>query len=82
MEPQLIGEVFDYFKHVKAAAIKLLAPIKVGDKLKIVGGDKEFEMILEQMQINRKPVTQAKKGDDIGILMPQDINKGYRVYKI
>ena len=34
MAEKQIGEVTDYFKQVKAAAIKLSAPLKVGDKVR------------------------------------------------
>jgi ribosomal 50S subunit-recycling heat shock protein len=81
MAEEQIGEVTDYFKHVNAAAIKLSAPLKTGDKIRIQGGEKNFEMTVESMQINRKPVAAAKKGDEVGILMPEDVHKGYRVYK-
>ena len=41
-EPKQIGEITDYFKQVKAAAIKLSAPLKVGDRVKVQGGEKDF----------------------------------------
>jgi len=80
MADKQIGEVTNYFQHVKAAAILLSAPLKVGDKIKIVGGEKEFELVVNSMQINRLAVEKAKKGDEIGLLVPQDVHKGYRVY--
>lgn len=80
-EPKQIGAVTNYFKNVKAAAIKLTAAIKVGDKIQIKGGDKDFEMTVESMQIHREDVEKAKKGDEIGVLVPEDVNKGYKVYK-
>jgi len=81
-EGKLIGEIDNYFQHVKAAAIKLTAPLSVGDKIRIVGGEKKIEMTLESMQIDRKPVAKAKKGDEVGFLVPEDVHKGYRVYKL
>ena len=66
---------------VKAAAVKLSAALKVGDKIKIKGGEKEVEMTVESMQINREDVEKAKKGDEIGILVPEDVHKGYKVFK-
>jgi translation elongation factor EF-Tu-like GTPase len=77
-----IGEITNYFSHVKAAAIKLSAPLKVGDKIRIVGGEKNIEMDVKSMQIDRKSVTSAKKGDEIGLLVSEDVNKGYKVFKI
>jgi ribosomal 50S subunit-recycling heat shock protein len=80
MAEKQIGEVTDYFKQVKAAAIKLSAPLKVGDKVRVKGGENDFEMTINSMQIDRKPIEKAKKGDEVGILMPQDVHKGYKVF--
>ena len=33
------------------------------------------------MQINRKSVKTAKKGDEVGILVSQKVRKGYKVFK-
>jgi len=78
-----IGEVSNYFAHVKAAAIKLSAPLKKGDKIKIKGGEKtDFDMVVKSMQIERVNVDSAKKGDEIGLLVPEEVRKDYKVYKI
>ncbi len=76
-----IGEVTNYFDHVKAAAIKLSKPLKVGEKIQIKGGNVEFEQIVKSMQIDRKAVSSAKKGDEIGIIVSQKVRKGYKVFK-
>ncbi|HJX50837.1 MAG TPA: translation elongation factor-like protein [Candidatus Nanoarchaeia archaeon] len=76
-----IGEVSNYFKHVKAAAIKLTAPLKVGDKIKIKGGEKEVELTVDSMQIEKEKIEKAKKGDEIGLLVPEDVHKGNKVFK-
>ena len=80
-EKKPIGVVSNYFKHVKAAALKLSAPLKVGDKIRIVGGEKDFEMPVKSMEIDRKKVEKAKKGDEVGLLVPEDVHEGYRVFK-
>lgn len=81
MAEKEIGEVTNYFKQVKAAAIKLTAPLKIGDKIKIKGGEREFEMTVDSMQIDREEIVEAKKGDEIGVLVPEDVHKGYKVFK-
>jgi len=81
MAEKKLGVVSNYFKHVKAAAIKLSAPLKVGDKIKIVGGEKEVELKVDSMEIDRKKVEKAKKGDEVGLLVPEDVHKGNKVYK-
>ena len=81
MAEKQIGEVSNYFDHVNAAAIKLSAPLKVGDKIKITGGETEFEQTVKSMQIDRKEVKSAKKGDEIGVIVGQKVRKGYKVFK-
>jgi len=81
MAEKEIGEVSNYFEHVSAAAIKLKAPLKVGDTIRIKGGEKDFEQKVESMQIDHKPVTSAKKGNEIGILVKNHVRKGYKIFK-
>lgn len=76
-----IGVISNYFDHVNVAAIKLADSLKIGDMIKVVGGDTDFEQQVESMQINRKPVNVAKKGDEIGIIINERVRKGYKVFK-
>lgn len=76
-----IGIITNYFEHVGAAAIKLSGNLKVGDKIKIKGGDVEFEQDVTEMQIDRKAVNEGKAGDEIGIKVSQKVRKGYKVFK-
>jgi len=76
-----IGIVSNYFDHVGVAAIKLKTGLKKGDKIRIIGGDLDFEQTIESMQIHHKVVLEAKKGDEIGIKLKQRVRKGYRVFK-
>jgi len=77
-----IGVVSNYFEHVGAASVKLFGSLKVGDKIKIEGGGKEFEQEVKSMQIDRLDVKSGKKGEEVGIMVKQKIRKGYRVLKI
>ncbi len=76
-----IGEVSNYFEHVSVAAIKLGAPLKVGDTVEFKGGETDFEQKVESMQIQHKQVNAAKKGDEIGIKVTGKVRKGYKVFK-
>jgi translation elongation factor EF-Tu-like GTPase len=82
MAEKQIGVVTDFFSQVNAAAIKLSAPLKVGDKIKFVGGENEFEQVVGSMQIDRKPIQAAKKGDEVGILTKEKVRKDYKVFKV
>jgi len=77
-----IGVVTHYFDKVGVVAIKLSKGLKVGDKVKIKGGDVEFEQTIESMQIHNEKVEKAKAGDEIGIKVEQKANKNYKIYKV
>lgn len=77
-----IGTVSNYFEHVGVAAIKLQDNLKVGDKIKITGGENtDFEQEVTSMQIHKDKVEKAKKGDEIGIKVKEKVRKGYKVLK-
>lgn len=84
MAEKEIGAVSNYFDHVNAAAVRLSGALKIGDRIKIKGkgGEVEFEQDVGEMQINRKNVSSAKKGDEIGVIVEQKVRKGYKVYKV
>ncbi len=80
-EDKPIGIVSNYFEHVKVAAIKLTAGLKIGDKIRFVGGDVDFEQVIDSMQIQHDKVGSAKAGDEIGLVVDERVRKGYRVFK-
>ncbi len=82
MPEKQIGEVSNYFEHVGAIAIKLNSSLSTGDKIRIVGGDVDFEQKVDSMQIQHKLVKSAKKGDEVGIKVKEKVRKGYKVYKV
>ncbi|MBU2616322.1 MAG: translation elongation factor-like protein [Nanoarchaeota archaeon] len=76
-----IGRVSSYFEHVGVAAIKLSGNLKVGDTVKIKGHTTDFEVPIESMQIERKEVKSAKKGDHVGIKVPEKVRPNDAVLK-
>jgi U32 family peptidase len=82
MEGKLIGEVFNYFEQVGVIAIKLSDGLKLGDTIRIVGGETDYTQIVDSMQIDGKNVTKAKKGDSVGIKVSEKCHKGYKMYKM
>lgn len=80
-EKDLIGIVSNFFEHINVAAIKLKEGVKVGDVIRFVGGETDFEQKIESMQIQHEKVAKAKAGDEIGIKVKERVRKGYRVFK-
>jgi len=78
-----IGKITHYFSDIKVAVIKLSAPLKIGDKIKVVGGEKtDFKQSIKSMQIDHEKVKLAKKGKSVGIKIDEKVREGYNVYKI
>ncbi len=81
-EQNRIGKVFHYFPQPQVAAIKLDAPLAVGDKIRIIGANTDIEIQLGSMEIDRKPVESAGAGDDVGIKVPDRVRPNDVVYKV
>jgi translation elongation factor EF-1alpha len=80
MAEKEIGEVSSYFSHVGVAAIKLSGKLKVGDTIKIKGHTTDLEVEVDEIQIDRKPVKEAKKGDHVGIKVPDKVRPNDKVF--
>ncbi len=79
---KLIGKVSSYFSNVGVAAIELEDSIKVGDTIRIKGHTTDFTQEIDSMQIDRKPVEKAKKGQSIGVKVPDRVRPNDKVYKV
>lgn len=82
MAEKEIGKVSSYFSHVGVAAIKLSAGLKVGDKIHIKGNTTDFEKEVDGMQIEKKEVSKAKKGNHIGIKVPEKVRPNDKVFLV
>jgi putative protease len=82
VEEKEIGRVSGYFSHVGVAAIKLSGGLKVGDKVHIKGHTTDLETKVESMQIERKAVKEAKRGDHVGIKVPDKVRPNDIVFLV
>ena len=81
-EGKLIGKVTHYFDHIKVGVIKLSAPLKVGDEIRIMGGQAtDFNQPIKSMQMDHKEIKKAPKGKSIGLKVKEKVREGYKVYK-
>lgn len=78
----VIGIITHYFPHVRAAVVKLKAPLTVGDKVKIKGHTTDFTQPVDSLQIDRVAVNTAKKGEEIGLLVNSRVRQHDVVYKL
>jgi len=77
----VIGAITHYFPKVQAAVIKLDAPLAVGDTIRIKGHTTDFTQPITSMQIDHVPITIAKKGDEVGLLVTSRVRQHDTVSK-
>lgn len=82
MAEKEVGKVSDFFAHVVVAGVDVTGSLKVGDKIHIKGHTTDIEMDVASMQIDNNNVTEAKKGDSVGIKVPDRVRPGDTVYKV
>jgi translation elongation factor EF-1alpha len=82
MTEKEIGTISDFFAHIVVAGIDLSGALKVGDKVHVKGHTTDLEMDITSMQIDNKNVTDAKKGQSIGVKVPDRVRPGDIVYKV
>ncbi len=78
----IIGVVTHYFPKVRAAVIKLKAPLRTGDNIKIKGHTTDFKQNVTSMQIDHAPVNEAKKGEEIGLMVDSRVRQHDTVCKV
>lgn len=79
---KVIGKVTHYFPHVQAAVIKLKAPLNIGDTIKIKGHTTDFKETVTSIQMDRAPINEGKKGQEIGLLVSSRVRQHDLVYKL
>ena len=81
-EGKLIGKITHYFGNIGVAVIELTDTLKAGEKIKILGGETDFEQVVDSMEVDHKKVDTAKKGESVGLKVAQKVRDGYKVYKL
>ena len=82
MAEQEIGKVMDFFARPVVAGIDMTGTLKVGERIHIKGHTTDIEMEVTSMQIDNANVDEAKKGDSVGIKVPDRVRAGDTVYKV
>jgi len=83
-EPQMeaVGRVSGFFAHPSVAIVELSQPLKIGDAVYIKGHTTDFQQAVESMQVEHKPVQDARPGDAVGLKVNARCRKNDVVYKL
>jgi translation elongation factor EF-1alpha len=77
-----IGEITHYFDHISVAVVKLSDKVKEGETVLVEGHTTSFEQKLDSMQVDHKPVKEAKKGESIGLKVADKVRAGDKVFRV
>lgn len=81
-EEQLVGRITHYFGKIGVAVIELSSNLKVGDEIRIVGGEVDFTQPVDSMEVEHEKVEIAKPKDSVGLKVANAVHEGYKVYKV
>jgi hypothetical protein len=76
-----IGTVQHFFSKISVAIVDLTAPLSVGDRILVKGPTTDFEMTVDSLQVERKPIQRAEGGQSVGLKLPQQVKERDVVYK-
>ena len=83
MEEEKIGFVSNYFSKISVAAVEITdGTVSMGDTLHFLGHTTDFKSTVHSMQIEHQSITEAKKGDSLGVKVPERVRQGDKVYKV
>ena len=76
-----IGRVVAFFRIPVVAVVKVTGPLRVGDRLWIRGHTTNLKLTVDSLQINHQPITEASKGDEVGLKLSARARRGDRVHQ-
>lgn len=80
-EGKPIGEVTHYFGGISVAIVKFSKPIAIGAKLRFKGATSDFTETVRSMQYDHQEISEAKKGQEVGIKVGEKVREGDKVYE-
>jgi len=77
-----VGKIAHYFTNIGVAVVELSGELKEGDKISIEGANTNVQQDASSMQIDRKPVESAGKGQSVGLKVKDRVREGDKVFKV
>lgn len=79
-----VGKVAHYFGNLGVAVLELSDMLRNGEKIEVVNaeGKTVLTQVVSSMQIDCKPVAEAKAGESIGLKVAVKLHPGNAVFKV
>jgi len=83
MAERQVGFVAHYFGNVGIAGVMLTeGELSVGDLIHIKGQVSDLTTRVQSIQLNHVAVERARRGDNVGIMVPGHVRDRDRVFKV
>ena len=82
MGKKLVGRVKHFFDKIGVAVIELSDTLNEGDPISIEGSVTNIQQPASSIQIDRKPVESAHKGQSVGLKIEGKAREGDKVFRI
>lgn len=79
-EGKEVGQVTHFFDKVGVAVVELTSNLKIGSRIRIKGTTTDFEQEVKSMQIQHEEISEAKKGDAIGMKTDEKVRVHDKVF--
>jgi hypothetical protein len=76
-----IGLVTHYFGHLSVAAVRLTAPLAVGDRVHIRGHTTDLVQVVASLEVDHAGVDRAKPGDDVAMKVEDHVRDNDLIFR-
>jgi hypothetical protein len=76
-----LGVVTHYFGNINVAVMNLTGNIVIGDMVIFDGYLTDFEQRVDSMEVDKQPISEAKKGMEIAIKVVEWVRKGDKMFE-
>ncbi len=76
-----IGSVTHYFSHLSVAAVRLTAPLAVGDRIHIRGHTTDLVQDVGSLEVDHAGVDRAKPGDDVAMKVEDHVRDNDLIFR-
>jgi putative protease len=76
-----IGLVTHYFGHLSVAAVRLTAPLAVGDRVHIRGHTTDLVQVVASLEVDHAGVDRAKPGDDVAMKVEDHVRENDLIFR-
>lgn len=80
--PKPVGLVTHFFNNIDVAIIKFNIPLVIGTAVQFKGATTDFKGKIASMQYEHKPITTAKKGQQVGVKVKDKVREGDKIYLV